>query len=252
MRAPVRTVPSGRVTSTTFGCGTGSAAVAATASSAAPTGPDTSAAGTTVAVRGRSVWNDQRENRLFALNVATRTPTPRHRDRLSTTEPKSRPRGRLSPVRPNISRAPREIGRRQGCVVPALRCAHRLHRPFTAVVSGLLDMFASLRSPVGRAVPDRVYRRWLHGFERSGSAGRSRPTSAILAVASGRAQPPAIRPSRVTYGGKGRSTSRPELRRRSCAFRLGRWGTPRTASGDDHDQAGRFQAAGPRPDGQDW
>jgi hypothetical protein len=56
-----------------LGCGTGSASVAAAASRLAAVGPVISAVGTEVAVRGRSAWNDQRENRLFALNLATRT-----------------------------------------------------------------------------------------------------------------------------------------------------------------------------------
>lgn len=76
LRTPGRTVPSGRVTSTTFGCGTGSASVAAAASRVDAAGPVTSAVGTTFAVRGSSAWNDQRENRLFELNVATRIRHP--------------------------------------------------------------------------------------------------------------------------------------------------------------------------------
>ena len=39
--------------------------------------------------------------------------------------------------------------------------------------------------------------------------------------------------------------------RRSCARRGDRWGIRGRDAGDDHDQAGRFQAARARPDGQD-
>ncbi len=38
---------------------------------------------------------------------------------------------------------------------------------------------------------------------------------------------------------------------RSCARRSDRWGIRGRDAGDDHDQAGRFQAARARPDGQD-
>jgi hypothetical protein len=45
--------------------------------------------------------------------------------------------------------------------------------------------------------------------------------------------------------------ARTALVHRPCARRRDRWRIRSRDAGDDHDQAGRLQAARPRPDGQD-